>query len=575
MRRPKNPLLPAAAAVAMGVGAALSAPNVAASDHYQRGFSPTETGQVLIFPYYTVNGGWQSFMNVINTTESALAVKLRVHEYKNSRDVLDFNILLSPNDAWSAFLRPTPDGGAELVTMDNSCTSPQLPPIGDIPGAKGLPLNPLAYTGPFDDGGGDEVGRLTEGYVEMIVMGICPKGVQTGSEDTPNFCFSNGTGGDPVGMGWLTEHVDGTPRNCAAADARFVANTVYDQDFVPGTGIPAAGIPVLGGYHPVTLLSEVVGQPVKGNASYLNFLTGAGAGTEALHLDNVVFDTYGEFETDDGTVFYSSLLTAQEFPWFLEPTIATVGSPGAWDTSGLEGLEERFAWGGIVNEWSSNPTTQALTDWVINFPTKGFHVDQFCNQEQANNNRWRYDGAQFGAPALPCFSDNSRQYEVNVDGDVQGRFRTSSVDLPAPYREPFATIFNGSSAQPAFYTVFDREEGSQFASGTQPSPNPPAEQNTLLWETNVVAVGSGTSALSSPQVAFPPGVVDAPALLESEATAGWMKMLFSRDGESVALPAYGFIMKTRGFDGNQLFGQMMDHGYLPGYEVFKSMTNDE
>ena len=47
----------------------------------------------------------------------------------------------------------------------------------------------------------------------------------------------------------------------------------------------------------------------------------------------------------------------------------------------------------MINEWSSNPDLGVATDWIVNFPTKGFHVDQFCNLIQANNNRWRYEGA--------------------------------------------------------------------------------------------------------------------------------------------------------------------------------------
>lgn len=65
----------------------------------------TGTGQALIFPYYTVNDGWITTINVTNTSESTLAVKFRLRESKNSRDVLDFNVVFSPNDVWTAWLQ--------------------------------------------------------------------------------------------------------------------------------------------------------------------------------------------------------------------------------------------------------------------------------------------------------------------------------------------------------------------------------------------------------------------------------------------------------------------------------------
>ncbi|MES2932272.1 MAG: hypothetical protein V4805_02125 [Pseudomonadota bacterium] len=48
-------------------------------------------GQVLIYPYYSVRGGMDTYVSVVNTTASAKAVKVRFTEGKNSREVLDFN----------------------------------------------------------------------------------------------------------------------------------------------------------------------------------------------------------------------------------------------------------------------------------------------------------------------------------------------------------------------------------------------------------------------------------------------------------------------------------------------------
>ena len=80
--------------------------------------SADNLGQGLIFPCYTGRGGWLSLVGVVNTSNQVVAVKLRFHEAYNSRDVFDFNIILSPYDEWTGWVA---DNGAGPVmhTEDN------------------------------------------------------------------------------------------------------------------------------------------------------------------------------------------------------------------------------------------------------------------------------------------------------------------------------------------------------------------------------------------------------------------------------------------------------------------------
>ena len=72
--------------------------------------NPDGFGQALIYPYYTTNGTgtggtvapYNSLLSVVNSTASAKAVKVRFLEGKFSREVLDFNLYLSPKDVWTA-----------------------------------------------------------------------------------------------------------------------------------------------------------------------------------------------------------------------------------------------------------------------------------------------------------------------------------------------------------------------------------------------------------------------------------------------------------------------------------------
>jgi hypothetical protein len=63
-------------------------------------------GQALIYPYYTARDGASSLLSVVNTTVDAKAVEVRLLEGKNSREVLDFNLFLSPYDIWTGAVIP-------------------------------------------------------------------------------------------------------------------------------------------------------------------------------------------------------------------------------------------------------------------------------------------------------------------------------------------------------------------------------------------------------------------------------------------------------------------------------------
>ena len=152
----KKPLFLAIAGItALGVVGAAQAVSV----------SPTGQGQVLIYPYYTVNGAagfeYNTLLSVVNSTDSTKAVKIRFREGKASVEVLDFNIFLSPKDVWTGYLEPSATGGVKLGTADKSCTIPAIP-------ATGVEFRNGAYKG--DAVKDDSLGRLREGYVEIFEM---------------------------------------------------------------------------------------------------------------------------------------------------------------------------------------------------------------------------------------------------------------------------------------------------------------------------------------------------------------------------------------------------------------------
>ena len=87
--------------------------------------NPDGLGQVLVYPYYTVNGGNNTLLSVVNTSEDAKAVKVRFMEGQNTREVLDFNLYMSAYDVWAASISDVA-GTPTLTVNDTSCTVPYL-----------------------------------------------------------------------------------------------------------------------------------------------------------------------------------------------------------------------------------------------------------------------------------------------------------------------------------------------------------------------------------------------------------------------------------------------------------------
>ena len=508
----------AAACLALGGGLTLS------TAHATPTLSTTNTGQALVFPYYTVNNGWITTFNVTNTSDLTVAVKVRFHEKKNTRDVLDFNVVLSPYDVWTAYVQDT-DFGPQLLTGDQSCTSPQV--------VSGAIASNIAYTGQFNDTGGSGFQRMRDGYVEMLVMGVADAGEEDNMDNV---------------VAYNAKHVDGVPRDCAAVDKAFVAksptwvgpslptdaryNVQVDCD---GDGTPET-TPDAGNGSPEAwcdFRAPSNGEnPLKGNIAWLQIGTGAGAGGEAISV------------ADWSTL---NLVTAQQFPWFLEPTFPSPGK-GLWTVDGayLDNFEGQIAALSTFNEWANNPSNGAAIDWAVVFPTKAFHVDKFNQQIQAAVSRYR----NAGADVVSCTNDSAAA-------------RGTCTDLGAPTTvDPFEYLFgvqgNGDSIITVEYALFDREEGTTTieTDGTTISPAPPPDIviETLRYEANVIQFADA-SVLGSTS----PTIVDAGGLLGT--TTGWAKLSFiGSQGEGLPVAAFAVKARTQG-EASSNYGQAIENGY--------------
>ena len=528
----KSRISTAVAAGLMGLAAVAAQAQTAPA-----GLSDANVGQALIYPYYTVNAGWITTFNLINTSEKTVAVKVRFHELKNSRDVLDFNIIMSPYDSWTGWVEDS-DKGTRLRTVDKSCTSPLV--------VDGANASAIAYTGEFNDTGGSGLNRLREGYVEVLVMGVATATAQTAKPPSGFDANAAFTAGDSLYVPYFSEHVNGVPRNCANVDKAFIAQsdkwqapnlptaTIYDETLKctgtgPSSALPGSGYPLAS----CDFEAPVAGtdNPLKGNVGWLNAATGYGAGSEAIAVEDWARGAY---------------VTAQQFPWFLEPTFATGTALWTIDPSAYEATVDAFA---TMNEWADNPDNGARTDWVVTFPTKAFHVDLFNNQIQAASSKYRNNGAI----VITCT-------------DPTDRTTCTPTDTPIPVA-PFEQYFgetkaaDGTGISPITvqWNLFDREEGTVVfeSDGTVISPAPPPEIriDSLNYEANVVQFAASGAPLGSNF----PAQLDASAALGG-ATSGWALLSFTgTDALKSGLPARAFAVRTIDRTND---GQAYDAGYL-------------
>ena len=525
--------------VSLALTAALAGGAFAALPGIVSAQSEGSTGSALVFPYYTANGGWATLFNITNVSDDFLAVKVRFREQENSRDVLDFNVVMSPQDVWTGWVANGPNG-PRFFTRDGSCTSPILPKDGS--GAAYADFSDVAYTGTSSDGGSDVIERAAEGHLEVFVMGQREDGT---SSDQANYA-PGGVPEYPTAYYGDHAHLD-----CAMVDAGFKVNSgsgtgdsrarVPGEDFnrddnwnnTAAAGNPAArddfrGIPDCCGYS-----------PLKGNISFINTTRGVGAGSTALHIEG-----FGEGK---------DLTTAQEYPYFLEPTLAS--DEGLWGWNFVESGAS-----GLFNEWSVNPNTGASTDWIIGFPDKYLHVDIY-DDLQAGVNLVRLADA-FGDGFCETTIGGYECDGAGVDSSLSGALAKAGALNSVLY--PFSEPFDGQSCDEVTFDLWDREENGVRGGGTSISPAPPVPSSSLCYETNVITFGGAPSVLDSRLAQ----TIDTSALT-SGAAAGWMKVNFTnavcgpdQKCEYDGLPVAGFALKERDFgDPNKNYGQLMDHGY--------------
>jgi hypothetical protein len=343
--------------------------------------NPDGLGQVLIYPYYTVNKGNQSLVSVVNTTNRVKAVKVRFLESLNSKEVLDFNLYLSPFDVWTGtVVQPgaTTEPGV-LVTSDTSCTVPRI--TGPVP------FRNYQYTASNIDHPSSiasthsALSRTREGHLEMIEMGLLQTGagaLQLAEEAT------HGTNGIPANCNALVNAW--TP---GAFANNWVVNGAQNID------LPAGGL-----FGAMAMVNVANGTMHSYDADAVEgFYTNAAA-PGALHArPGTTLPSLRQYD-NGGTA--TAFVFSQNGASVITETFPI--NPVTPDAVSLVFMHDA-----IYNEFNTETGLSAASEWIITFPTKRFYVDSTTTAIPPFTNPFRDNGSACDIITISYFDREERQ----------------------------------------------------------------------------------------------------------------------------------------------------------------------
>lgn len=489
--------------IAMAVAAAMGGLAMTTTAHAVN-LAVDGQGQMLNTSYYGVRDGWNTVISITNTSDTeTVAAKIRFHEGYNSRDVLDFVVVLSPSDIFNGYLMAGADGVPVFHTQDKSCTVPAIP-------AAGVPLSTLSITGDNADGYTtvSPAERIKEGYVDIQMMGSVGE---------------NGT------IAVAAKHNDsGVPANCKTIRDLFVPVT-YPNDFP--TPVDLATLRAA--------LPNYSINPLMGQWNLTNGVKGImTAGQQMIALADMVdlalppfvrgVNTLVTFQLPPSALTKAFNSAGAFAASYILPTLGMTNTPAqliladgtsyvfsnTGGTAGVQAVSTLLQRSDVNNEWTRrNPAGIAgndwttATNWILNFPTKRFYVD---------NGTSPYAGRAKGMPGLPT--------EKSLFGELWGA---------------------GGSCHEVARSIYDREEYSLPPVASDPpfSPSPfEREDPVLCSELAIIQFGDKTILNSGLTYGIPQS--------ELPGSFGWMNLDLAVNWPNnrinqYGLPVFGFALYQR------------------------------
>lgn len=382
-----------AIAVATLVGAA----GAANADMFVNG---NGLGDVLLYPLYTADAGNDTYISVTNTTDKIKAVKVRMLEHKNSKEVLDFNLYLSPYDMWSAAITLDASGNPVIKTYDTSCT------VGRVT-TQGIAFRNSEYSADSDK----SLARAKIGHIELIEMGNVEP-----SLDLATIGGRTWTAGEAIIHG-----ADNKPGNCDAVSAAFRAGGVW-AGANQNVGVELTPDGESGLY---------------GTGTIVNVEAGWQASYDAVALANTYDDAR---HNKPGSVK----------PNFddLKPEIVTFdGSPYEMTDdnnvgAGYNAVSALLSKAAIYNDYIYGAGLNAQTDMVVTFPTRQAYIDNGYVIPGDANSGLNPAVAPFTQPWNPAKSEACEKVTITYWDHEENEYAPADDDFsPAPETPGFALCY--------------------------------------------------------------------------------------------------------------------------------------
>jgi len=575
----------------------------------------TGVGHILVVPYFTTQNGFTSLLNIVNTdTTNGKALKVRFRGASNSDDILDFQVFLSPGDAWAANISQDPTTGlSKLTTPDTSCTVPaSVATSGSLFGTGRLNQSLTAA---------QQANETREGYIEILTMADIPKAATLDQ--------TNGVANPPT-VNPLYTAVAHTAATTAAActgvsslkdptfytDTSTVANqakTAQGQGLAYPTGgifanftlINVASTATFSGQATAVRATKVAGGKTVNAAGNLvffpqNYTVGTGnfvstpvgtglttgnattPGTLAVGINAVTADpllrTYNiaQFAKATGNIALSTVGTPAAKPVIgannvdlpdLSTAYTTVTYPNyagalpvAADTAAYEAAAEAATRGQASALTASLAATSVVNEYLTSTSISAKNDWVFSMPTRRYNVAYNYgyksvlnigdDGRVFTDYAATPAAGNYTGQSVNTAVDTANYFTLTNTSVVNSSISGVPQICVASNA--SGFTSYDREETTAGAL-VGVSPAPLGQAIAFCGETSILAINNGTTATSS-------GVFGASVAFQnvniSVGTEGWMTV-----GTS-GLTSKGLPVVGASFAKSTAFGTSWGHRYV-------------
>lgn len=459
-------------------------------------FGDTGIGHMLLVPYFSTQNGNATLLSLVNTdTVNGKAVKVRFRGAKNSDDIFDFQVFLSPGDVWTANVSQNADGRSALTTEDNSCTRPKN------------------VNAPFvlSRVSGNKGAETLEGYVEIFNMADVKP-----TSNVYNVIKHNKSGVAPC---YAAEGADLAAWNKLSTDLADEA-AYADLGLVnPTTGLMANW----------TIMNVPKALSWSGTATAIQAVVDTA--TNTLGSGNVVYfpqqdkpvgaSTVANFTADPLLVGGQVAAAQYDLPDMSTPYLKGLPAGALAPNAQALSLANSIATMAVINEFWTEDTIMANTDWVFSMPTRRYAVAMDYKASTPNTARQN--------AGLTTHFDLTKNVVKNAD----------------------ALCVNDPSAD-----TWGREEENEVASNDDViSPGTPSEKKSFCGEVSILSFGNGADVERSAVL----GAAIARSDISAKYQNGWVQ-ISTPGATNAGLPIIGSAFASA-------FNQAVDVGTSGNFSV--------